>query len=54
MSLQSFNRVLFRCDSEEHDDYGSGAYNIPNFGSFVYCGLQGGFLIIFTEKDGVG
>uniref|UniRef100_A0A9J2PSW9 4-alpha-glucanotransferase n=1 Tax=Ascaris lumbricoides TaxID=6252 RepID=A0A9J2PSW9_ASCLU len=41
MSLQSFNRVLFRCDSEEHDDYGSGAYNIPNFGSFVYCGLQG-------------
>ncbi|KHN79226.1 Glycogen debranching enzyme [Toxocara canis] len=41
LSLQSFNRVLFRCEAEEYDDYGTGSYNIPNFGSFVYCGFQG-------------
>ncbi|VDD94330.1 unnamed protein product [Enterobius vermicularis] len=41
MSLQSYNRVLFRCETEERDDYGDGTYNIPNFGNLVYCGLQG-------------
>ncbi|MFH4973467.1 hypothetical protein AB6A40_000176 [Gnathostoma spinigerum] len=41
MSLQSYNRVLFRCEAEEKDDLGTGAYNIPGFGSLVYCGFQG-------------
>ncbi|KAF9414629.1 hypothetical protein BGZ94_000332 [Podila epigama] len=36
------NIVLFRCDGEEHDvTPGNGAYNIPNHGPLVYCGLEG-------------
>ncbi|KAF9301462.1 hypothetical protein BGZ74_006694 [Mortierella antarctica] len=36
------NIVLYRCDGEEHDlTPGNGAYNIPNYGSLVYCGLEG-------------
>lgn len=42
MSLADLNRALYRCDQEERDEgYDFGAYNIPNFGSTFYCGLQG-------------
>lgn len=41
LSLADINRVLYRCDQEERDEgRGSAAYNVPDFGPFVYCGLQ--------------
>lgn len=35
LSLADINRVLYKCDKED------AVYDIPGFGSFVYCGLQG-------------
>ncbi|KAF9925664.1 hypothetical protein BGZ65_007634, partial [Modicella reniformis] len=36
------NIALYRCDGEEQDlTPGNGVYNIPNYGSLVYCGLEG-------------
>ncbi|XP_049783705.1 glycogen debranching enzyme isoform X1 [Schistocerca cancellata] len=42
LSLSDLNEALYRSDSEELDHgKGIGVYNIPGFGSLVYCGLQG-------------
>lgn len=43
------NRVLFTCDQEERElGYGGAAYDIPNSGPIVYCGLQG-FVSLLTD-----
>lgn len=41
MTLADMNVALYRCNEEEVEDGRPGCYNIPGFGSFVYCGLQG-------------
>ncbi|CDW52751.1 glycogen debranching enzyme [Trichuris trichiura] len=42
MTLQDINYVLYRWEGEERsDDPSAGAYDIPNFGRLIYCGLQG-------------
>ena len=48
LSLLNFNRLLFICEEEEYVNIGQGSYDIPNYGKFVYCGLQG--LIPVLEK----
>ncbi|KAJ2720775.1 bifunctional 4-alpha-glucanotransferase/amylo-alpha-1,6-glucosidase [Coemansia sp. Benny D115] len=41
LSLGALNVALYRCDSEERDSIGQGAYNVPELGHLAYCGLQG-------------
>uniref|UniRef100_A0A1I7U7N9 Glycogen debranching enzyme n=1 Tax=Caenorhabditis tropicalis TaxID=1561998 RepID=A0A1I7U7N9_9PELO len=45
---QSFPNILFHCESEDYATIQQGGYDVPNFGKFVYCGLQG--LIPVLEK----
>lgn len=40
LTLAELNQVLYRCESEEQED-GGGCYNIPNWSSLKYAGLQG-------------
>ncbi|XP_030388074.1 glycogen debranching enzyme isoform X2 [Scaptodrosophila lebanonensis] len=47
LDLVALSRALFSCDQEERD-LGGSAYDIPNFGAIVYCGLQG-FVSLLTE-----
>lgn len=35
LTLADINRILYKCDKEDS------AYDIPGYGPFVYCGLQG-------------
>ncbi|XP_016953294.2 glycogen debranching enzyme isoform X1 [Drosophila biarmipes] len=49
LDLVALNGALFTCDEEERDQgKGGTAYDIPNFGRIVYCGLQG-FVSLLTE-----
>lgn len=49
LDLNDLNRATYRCDQEERDmGEGSGTYNIPGYGSLVYCGTQG-FVSVLTE-----
>jgi hypothetical protein len=43
LTLADLNRALYRCEEEERDESNgvNGAYDIPDFGPMVYCGLQG-------------
>ncbi|ALC41670.1 CG9485, partial [Drosophila busckii] len=57
LDLTALSRALFSCDQEERDmGLGGSAYDIPNFGPLVYCGLQG-FVSLLTEispRDDLG
>lgn len=49
LNLNDLNRTIYRCDQEERDmGLGTGSYNVPNYGSLVYCGTQG-FVSVLTE-----
>lgn len=41
LDFSLFNYILYRCEAEEYDETNNKAYEIPNYGKFVYCGLQG-------------
>lgn len=43
LNLESLNACLYRSEPEEHDVSAgkAGAYDIPDYGKLVYCGLQG-------------
>ncbi|KAI9332132.1 glucanotransferase domain of glycogen debranching enzyme-domain-containing protein, partial [Zopfochytrium polystomum] len=43
---EDVNVILYRSGPEEQDIIGEGLYDVPGFGSLVYCGLQG-FLSAF-------
>ena len=48
LDLIDLNFVLYRCEPEERDFLGGngGVYNIPNYGTLVYAGLQGWWSIL--------
>lgn len=57
LDLVDLNVVLHRADGEEKDACGGdGVYAIPNYGSLVYCGLEGWMqpLRKITETNDLG
>ena len=57
LDLVDLNVILHRADGEERDAVGGdGTYAIPNYGSLVYCGLEGWMhpLREITEKNDLG
>ena len=40
-NLGDLNVILYRCAAEEQDTIQEGAYRLNDYGSLVYCGLQG-------------
>ena len=51
LSLLDLNYALYRCDSEESDEMGSGAYHVQQVGALVYCGLQGIMVMLRTIRE---
>uniref|UniRef100_A0A8R1HSN3 Glycogen debranching enzyme n=1 Tax=Caenorhabditis japonica TaxID=281687 RepID=A0A8R1HSN3_CAEJA len=49
--FQSFSQLLFHCECEDYSTIQQGGYDIPNFGKFVYCGLQGMIPILDKIRD---
>lgn len=48
LTLADLNRVLYRCDQEERDEgKGFASYDVPDYGTLVYCGIQGKSIYIF-------
>uniref|UniRef100_A0A914HEY4 4-alpha-glucanotransferase n=1 Tax=Globodera rostochiensis TaxID=31243 RepID=A0A914HEY4_GLORO len=42
LSFLDFNYLLFRCEPEERAEFdGNAAYEVPNLGKLVFCGLMG-------------
>ncbi|KAM3961901.1 glycogen debranching enzyme [Aphomia sociella] len=41
LDLADFNALLYRCDAEEREAGGGGAYDVPGHGPLPYAGLQG-------------
>lgn len=41
LTYQAFSSLLFHCESEDYASIQQGGYDVPNFGKFVYCGIQG-------------
>ncbi|CAL2030891.1 unnamed protein product [Caenorhabditis brenneri] len=48
LTYQAFSSLMFHCEAEDYATIHQGGYDVPNFGKFVYCGLQG--LISILEK----
>lgn len=50
VNLESLNAILYRSEPEEYDvcDGQNGAYDIPNYGKLVYCGLQGWVTVLHS------
>ncbi|KAJ1899393.1 bifunctional 4-alpha-glucanotransferase/amylo-alpha-1,6-glucosidase [Kickxella alabastrina] len=41
LTLGGLNVVLYRCEAEERNAIGEGAYDVPGLGLLAYCGIQG-------------
>ncbi|XP_026729867.1 glycogen debranching enzyme [Trichoplusia ni] len=56
LDLADFNALLFRCDAEEREAGGGGAYDVPGWGPLPYAGLQGAasLLASLTPGDALG
>ncbi|PIC44676.1 hypothetical protein B9Z55_004964 [Caenorhabditis nigoni] len=51
LTYQSFPPLLFHCESEDYATIEQGGYDVPNFGKFVYCGLQGLIPVLDKIRD---
>ena len=51
LAFLDLNYALYRCDSEESDEMGNGAYHVPGAGALVYCGLQGIMAMLRTVRE---
>lgn len=54
--LVDLNVLLYRHSVEEHVTIGTGAYDVPHYGTLVYCGLQGfaSVLSILQDENNLG
>ena len=54
LTLADFNTVMYHCEAEERSITGYSCYNVPNYGSLVYAGLQGQGLLHFKSFKNLG